>query len=85
MYIWLCLKNRLRELEVENQVPENSSPTINCELWTLNALQAAYRAGAIVLLIGFWFDSGLFYLPTAATFWILIELGRRDLAGGKAA
>jgi O-antigen ligase len=35
----------------------------------------ACRAGAIVLLVGFWFDGGLFKLATASTFWILLELG----------
>jgi len=35
----------------------------------------ACRAGTIVLLVGFWFDGGMFKLPTAATFWILLELG----------
>jgi hypothetical protein len=29
-----------------------------------------------VLLVGFWFDGGLFELATAATFWVLLELGR---------
>jgi hypothetical protein len=38
-------------------------------------LQTTCHAGAIVLLVGFWFDGGLFKLPTAATFWILFELG----------
>jgi hypothetical protein len=38
-------------------------------------LRPVCHAGAIVLLIGFWFDGGLFKLPTAATFWILLELG----------
>ena len=38
-------------------------------------LSITCRAGAIVLLVGFWFDGGLFKLPTAATFWILLELG----------
>lgn len=38
-------------------------------------LQTTCHAGAIVLLVGFWFDGGLFKLPTAATFWILLELG----------
>jgi hypothetical protein len=28
-----------------------------------------------VLLVAFWFDGGLFTLPTAAVFWILLELG----------
>jgi hypothetical protein len=27
------------------------------------------------LLVAFWFDGGLFDLPTAAMFWILLELG----------
>jgi hypothetical protein len=31
-------------------------------------------AAALVLLIGFWFDGGLFKLPTSAVFWALIEL-----------
>ncbi len=34
------------------------------------------RAGAVVLLVAFWFDEGLFKLATGATFWILLELGR---------
>jgi hypothetical protein len=38
-------------------------------------LSATCQAGAVVLLVGFWFDGGLFKLPTAATFWILLELG----------
>jgi O-antigen ligase len=44
-------------------------------LWTLDSC-AVCRAGAIVLLVGFWFDGGLFNLATAAPFWILLELGR---------
>jgi hypothetical protein len=82
MYIWLCLRNRPQELKVENRVPEISSRMANSGLWTLDSLQVTCRAGAIVLLVGFWFDGGLFRLPTATTFWILIELGRRDLTIG---
>ena len=44
-------------------------------------IQAACRAGAIVLLVAFWFDGGLFNLPTAAVFWVLLELGAAR--GGK--
>jgi O-antigen ligase len=33
------------------------------------------RAGAWALLVAFWFDGGLFNLPTASVFWILLELG----------
>jgi O-Antigen ligase len=39
---------------------------------------AACRAGAIVFLVTFWFDGGLFKLPTAALFWILLELGKSN-------
>jgi hypothetical protein len=44
----------------------------------LDWLKTVCRAGALVLAVGFWFDGGLFKLPTAATFWILLELGRED-------
>jgi hypothetical protein len=40
--------------------------------------KAVCRAGAVVLLVGFWFDGGLFKLATAAPFWILLELGRNE-------
>lgn len=39
-----------------------------------------YRAGMVVLLIGFWFDGGLFKLPVAAVFWTLLELSRVEFA-----
>jgi hypothetical protein len=45
----------------------------------LDWLQATCRAGAIVLLVGFFFDGGLFKLATGSVFWILLELGRRDV------
>jgi len=38
-------------------------------------IKAACRAGAIVLLVAFWFAGGLFDLSTAAVFWVLLELG----------
>ena len=44
----------------------------------LEWLKIVCRAGALVLAVGFWFDGGLFKLPTAATFWILLELGREE-------
>ena len=47
-------------------------------------LPATCRAGAIVLLVGFWFDGGLFKLATASTFWILLELGRQDFTMDRA-
>lgn len=46
-------------------------------------IQPVYRAGALVLLVAFWFDGGLFELATAAPFWILLELGASDLIADK--
>ncbi len=40
-------------------------------------LQRVAHAGAIVLLVGFWFDGGLFKLALATPFWVLMELGYR--------
>ena len=51
---------------------------------TADWLQTTCRAGAIVLLVGFWFDGGLFKLATASTFWILLELGNANLVPQKA-
>jgi len=48
-----------------------------------DSLHFACRAGALVLLVAFWFDGGLFHLPTAAVFWILLELGTSDLVADK--
>ena len=39
-------------------------------------LRCACRAGALVLLVAFWFDGGLFTLATAAVFWVLLELSQ---------
>jgi hypothetical protein len=44
------------------------------------ALRCACRAGALAMLVAFWFDGGLFELATAAVFWILLELGTSDTA-----
>jgi O-antigen ligase len=34
------------------------------------------HGGAVVLLVGLWFDGGLFNLATASLFWVLLEVGR---------
>jgi O-antigen ligase len=36
------------------------------------------RSGSIVLLVGFWFDGGLFKLATATVFWTFMELSRLE-------
>jgi hypothetical protein len=41
-------------------------------------IKVACRAATLSLLVAFWFDDGLFNLPTAAIFWILLELGAYD-------
>ncbi|HEY3760934.1 MAG TPA: O-antigen ligase family protein [Verrucomicrobiae bacterium] len=38
-------------------------------------IKTACRSAALSLLVAFWFDGGLFQLPTAVVFWILLELG----------
>ncbi|MFN3408457.1 MAG: O-antigen ligase family protein [Limisphaerales bacterium] len=42
----------------------------------LPALRPVCHAAAVVLLVGLWFDGGLFNLATASVFWVLLELGR---------
>ncbi len=48
------------------------------------SLRSACLAGALVFVVAFWFDGGLFKLPTAAVFWVLLELGaaRKVDSGG---
>ena len=41
-------------------------------------IKMACRAGALTLLVSFWFDCGLFKLATGTLFWILLELGVFD-------
>lgn len=66
MYVWLSLTGR-------SPIPNGQSQIAEGE-W----MKAVCRAGAVVLLVGFWFDGGLFKLATGATFWILLELGREE-------
>lgn len=63
MYLWSSLGAKSKIGIQKLQISEIE--------WT----RATCRAGAIVLLVGFWFDGGLFKLATASTFWILLELG----------
>jgi hypothetical protein len=75
-YIWLSLKQRS---EARSQKSDGGIPAVDLRPLTSDLWQATCRAGAIVLLVGFWFDGGLFNLPTAATFWILLGLGAVEL------
>jgi len=87
MYLWLSLGDRSREMgdrrqqvAGRGQKPEIGRQDLNFKLRTPNCglLSMTCHAGAIVLLVGFWFDGGLFKLATASTFWILLELGNRE-------
>jgi O-antigen ligase len=66
VYLWLSLAGRLPIANGRWQMGEGERVNAIC------------RAGALVLLVGFWFDGGLFKLATGATFWILLELGREE-------
>jgi O-antigen ligase len=46
------------------------------------ALLYACRAGALAMLVAFWFDGGLFKLATASVFWTLLELGSSEMGVG---
>lgn len=69
-YIWLSLTQKS---DVKTKRPK--LPPSDFGFQISDFLPAICRAGTIVLLVGFWFDGGLFKLPTAASFWILLELG----------
>jgi len=74
IYLWLTLTGKVESGAHLIRPAATFSPS-DAEKGSLDWLQTACRAGAIVLLVGFWFDGGLFKLATAATFWILLELG----------
>jgi hypothetical protein len=76
-------KARNREMEARRQSGsrEGGNPggkisgEMEKEYLAAEWLRITCHAGAIVLLVGFWFDGGLFKPPTAATAWTLLELG----------
>jgi hypothetical protein len=72
VYVGLSLRGAKGEIGREVGDTRSACPTLE---W----LQTTFRAGAIVLLVGFFFDGALFKLPTGALFWILLELGRIDI------
>jgi hypothetical protein len=80
MYVWRTLTNKAecRKQKTENERAKaeiGKSGNRETGRVELDWLRTTCHAGAIVLLVGFWLDGGLFKLPTAATFWILLELG----------
>jgi O-antigen ligase len=75
LYIYLCL-SRSDAIRHRNWLQVYPLPTTGCQ--NVPWLQAGCRAGAIVNIVGFCFDGGLFDLGTVTIFWILLELGRGD-------
>ena len=67
VYVGLCLGAPASRRQVGSKAePAGETP----------ALPAICRAGALAMLVAFWFDGGLFTLATAAVFWILLELSQ---------
>jgi hypothetical protein len=66
-----CLSSGVHQRKYESLA--SASPTLVGETPTLLYV---CRAGALAMLVAFWFDGGLFKLATASVFWILLELGR---------
>jgi len=69
-YVGLCLRGR-----AANPLPAAASPNQSRRARSDAPYQTACRAGALAMLVAFWFDGGLFKLATASVFWILLELG----------
>ena len=68
-YVALCLGSPASRRQVRSKAePAGETPA-------LPAVKMACRAGALAMLVAFWFDGGLFKLATASVFWILLELG----------
>ena len=78
-YIWLSLTQgrACHSVRAESEKPDGGTQGTVAPYHPPSSifLSATCRARAIVLLVGFWFDGGLFKLATGATFWILLELG----------
>jgi hypothetical protein len=77
------MKYPIAEFDADKEETQNSLyPTMTSD----KCIVATCRAGALVMLVGFWFDGALFQWSTAFPFWILIEIGaestrRRQLHG----
>ncbi|CAM6004942.1 unnamed protein product [Sphagnum balticum] len=69
-YVWLSFCGRAR-----HSVRASAMEVSGAQGATRPIVQTVCRAGALVLVVAFWFDGGLFDLPTASVFWILLELG----------
>lgn len=54
---------------------EDENQKLGVEKWmSKSSLKSTFWAGTLVLIVGIWFDGGLFDFPTASTFWFLLGL-----------
>ncbi len=81
-YVALCFRTNCRSAAVAAAGCASVSPPAETQAGTTVApadetsgLRVACLSGALAMLVAFWFDGGLFKLPTAALFWVLLELG----------
>ena len=89
VYVGLCFSSReLRISKSRHYLTLTLSPPagsgegmITSPVTRHVALQTACRAGALAMLVAFWFDGGLFKLATASVFWVLLELGKTNAEG----
>jgi O-antigen ligase len=74
-YVTLCFRNPKSDVRDLNlQTPGEHAYPITLDR-ILHSTQVTCRAATLAMLVEFWFDGGLFKLPTASTFWILLEMG----------
>jgi O-antigen ligase len=66
-YVALCFRRNRPHLTLTLSPPAAGSG---------EGIRIACRAGALAMLVAFWFDGGLFKLATASVFWILLELSQ---------
>ena len=65
-YVFLSLRQPGRSLSLRSTPQPGSMDE--------TGLRSSLSATAVLLLIGFWFDAGLFKLPTSVLFWLVLQL-----------
>ena len=87
-YVVLCFRDRKSEVRSQKLAGEEEAggrQTAKSGQFGIRnsefAIKTACRAGALAMLVAFWFDGGLFKLATATVFWTLLELGSKAEMG----
>ena len=83
-YVGLCFRKVGRASRLSSEARQREHITDVASASPMRAgetpdLLYACRAGALTMLVAFWFDGGLFKLATAAVFWVLLELGSSEM------